>query len=163
MAGMHMSVRPPSGPGIGLPFRRKLLFWILLVLIVTVAAIVSYLWCDWGVLSRAGALITVLAACTATFNTRLLSAFVVSALNDYIDPSEDIYQRMRAKPYLYGVSAPLTDEQARELLEQERARHNEKLRAELEAVMGDELRRLELLIAIVGTVLWGFADLINKL
>jgi hypothetical protein len=80
-----------------------------------------------------------------------------------MDPSENISARISAKPYLYGIQPPLTEEQAREVLKREVDAFNERMRATLGDEMTSALRKLELWIAVVGTVTWAFADLIDKL
>ena len=99
----------------------------------------------------------------ATFNADIQASLLVEYLNDYMDPSENIYARISSKPYLYGIQQSLTEEQAREVLKREVDAINERARATLRDEMTSALRKLELWIAIVGTVIWAFADLINKL
>jgi hypothetical protein len=98
----------------------------------------------------------------ASFNTYVESKFVIHLLDGYIDKSEEIYQSMCEKTYLYGISTPLTEEQARELISRERNRINDVAQARLEREFSDDLKKMEWRIGSIGTLLWGFADLLNK-
>jgi hypothetical protein len=152
-----------EGPGIGLPRRYLLVAWLTVAILMSLGALASWILRDWTWLGRFGALVTVAAMVLATFNTDLQARLIVKYLNDYMDPSEDIYARMRSKPHLYGIQQPLAEEHARELLKREVDAFNERMRATLGDEMISGLRTLELWIAIIGTVTWAFADLINKL
>ena len=152
-----------AGPGIGLPVRYVRRAWVTVGLLMCMGAWVSWYLCEWMWLARFGALITIAAMVFATFNPHLEAGLLVQHLNDYMDPSDAIYERIRAKPYMYGVQQPLTDEQAKEVLEREVAAYSASTRAILSDEMTSALRKLELRIAVVGTLTWAFADLINKL
>ena len=99
----------------------------------------------------------------ASFNTYVESKVDITLLSDYIDKSEEIYQRMKDKPHLYGISRPLTEEQARELISRERDRINNVAQASLEREFSDDLKKMEWRIGSIGTLLWGFADLLNMI
>jgi hypothetical protein len=137
--------------------------WLSVAILMGLGALTSWILRDWMWLGRFGALVTVAAMVLATFNADLQARLLVEYLNDYTDPSEDIYARISSKPYLYGIQQPLTDEQAREVLQREVDACNERMRATLRDEVISALRKLELGIAVVGTVTWAFADLINKL
>jgi hypothetical protein len=126
-------------------------------------ALVSWYFRDWTWLGRFGALVTITTMVFATFNADVEARLLVQYLNDYMEPSEEIYNRVRAQPYLYGIQLPLTEEQTRELVKKEVAAFNERARATLKDELTSALRTLELWVAIVGTVTWAFADLTNKL
>jgi hypothetical protein len=159
MANMEVT----DGPGIGLPQRYVRRVWLIVATLLVLGALTSWILRDWICLGRFGALVTVAAMILATFNADIQASLLVQYLNEYMDPSEHIYARIRSKPHLYGIQQSLTEDQATEVLKREVDAFNERTRATLRDEMTSALRKLELWIAIVGTVVWAFADLINKL
>jgi len=152
-----------DGPGIGLPQRYVRSVWLIVTTLMILGALTSWIFHDWIWLGRFGALVTVAAMILATFNADIQARLLVEYLNDYMDPSEHICARISSKPHLYGIQQSLSEEQAREALKREVEAFNERTRATLRDEMTSALRKLELWIAIVGTLVWAFADLINKL
>jgi hypothetical protein len=152
-----------GGPGVGLPRTFKYKVWGLVILIVFCGCMVSLFRDDWMWLARFGAIIVILTTVMASFNTYVESKVDITLLSDYIDKSEEIYQRMKDKPHLYGISRPLTEEQARELISRERDRINNVAQASLEREFSDDLKKMEWRIGSIGTLLWGFADLLNMI
>ena len=152
-----------DGPGVGLPLPYKRNAWILALLLLAGGCVISLSQTDWGWLARSGALVTIAALIAGSFNTSIESKFVIDAVDEAYDPSQEIYEAMREKPHLYGISRPLTETQTRDIVAKERDQHKAKARAVLQNEMNGALKKLELQIAALGAFTWGFADLLNKI
>jgi hypothetical protein len=152
-----------DGPGVGIPFKYRRNAWLLTIALLLLGTKASFLWHDWGWLARSGALLTVAALSVGSFNSSLQAALVVDYLDNAHDPSQSIYEAMRAKPHLYGISRPLSELETREVVAKERNRLKARVRSVLESEMSSSLKQLELQVATLGTLVWGFGDLINKL
>ena len=150
-----------EGPGIGLPARFARRAWLGVAGFAVCGCVASWYARDWEWLARAGALITVVALAVASFNPSLEAKLVVGPLHDTFGPPEGLREDIRAKPHLYGISHLLTEEQAEEVLAREHDRLNTRMRTALEAEFRDALTTLQLRIGVVGTILWGFGNLLN--
>lgn len=152
-----------GGPGIGLPFKYARNAWILALLLLFGGGVISVSQADWTWLARSGALVSIAALIAGLFNTSIESKFVIDAVDEACDPSQELYEAMRERPHLYGISRPLTDMQTREIVAKERDHYKAKARAVLQDEMSRALKKLELQIAALGAFIWGFADLLNKI
>lgn len=152
-----------DGPGVGLPYKYKRNAWILALLLLAGGCAISLSQADWGWLARSGALVTMAAMIAASFNTSVESKFVIEALDDAYDPSQKIYEAMREKPHLYGISRQLTETETRAIVAKERERQKATALAVLQNEMNSALKKLELQIAALGAFIWGFADLLNRI
>jgi hypothetical protein len=163
MPWIRRTVDVPAGPGIGLPQAYVRQAWEVVILIVLVGCLVSIRTREWMWLARSGALITVVAMVAAQFNTDVVARLLIQYLNDYRDPAAMVRADVRAKPYLYGIGRSLAAAEEREVIEREVRRFNEDKQTILKNEMKSALGRLELAIAASGTLLWGFADLLDRL
>jgi hypothetical protein len=172
MAGESGDVPPlddleePKGPGIGLPpgFKRRV--WAAAIALMLLGAAVSVFWQDWSWLARTGALITVLTLFVSTFDIKSLAAFVFGpSIDEVVDVAairQSIHDEMHKAPHRFGIGRQLTEQQFRDVIEQERLRRRTRLRDIFEEELRADLAKLGLMLGSIGTLLWGFADLLPK-
>ncbi len=143
------------------PRSSKIAAYLVAGTIVAAGATISWLIGDWGWLARSGALIVVLAMLMEGFGVQKFINNIVPVAKDITE--EVVRMQLRRLPHLYGVTGKETTEEFEAIAQKEHRRRLKEVRAYAEKVMLRDFRRVEFSIASVGTILWGFADLLNRL
>ena len=67
------------------------------------------------------------------------------------------------RPHLYGLSGNESQEQIEDIVRKELKRRVCDCGALMETAMRHDMRKIEFTSASIGTLLWAFADLVNKI
>lgn len=117
---------------------------------------------DWMWLARFGALLVCLALMFEI--TGLPERFVGKALAIAEEMTvETVFKQMLKRSYLYGITAETTDEQLSLIFEKEHRRRLAFTSDAMTNAIKKKIQKHEFIIASIGTLLWAFADLLNKL
>ncbi|EIX4885371.1 hypothetical protein MDT45_004245 [Vibrio vulnificus] len=145
-----------------LPKKIKIAAWVLAFAILAVGVWASFHWSDWVHFARSGAVLVVLSLSLAAFGFG----------NGFIDRVLFLLKPMTAKivemqsknrPHLYGIHPRLTEKEKDDLVQKvsrERLNHVHVL---MKNRMAKDVQKIEFLIAALGTLVWGFGDLVGKL
>jgi hypothetical protein len=77
--------------------------------------------------------------------------------------AEVVLMQVKRLPHLYGVCSEYTDQQIEEIAAKEHRRRLKSLDDLMRSILAQKVQKHEFLVASVGTLLWAFADLLNKL
>jgi hypothetical protein len=144
------------------PLRYKIAVWLVVLLIIACGIYLSISSSDWNWLGRFGALIVV--ASLVLEATGLVQRFFMRVTQVVIDTMPETVEReVKRNPHFYGLSGNETSEQLKYITGKELKRRAGELRALAEKTMNRELRKTEFWVASIGTLLWAFADLLNRL
>jgi hypothetical protein len=142
------------------PFKYKILSWFLAVLIISVGIYASFITSDWLSLARAGAVIVVLSL--ALEASGKVDKYLTKLIG-HVTPilSKIVLMQVKKNKHMYGLSGDETDEQLDQISAKESNRRLTDLTILAESLLYKDLRKTEFPIAIIGTTLWGFADLLE--
>jgi hypothetical protein len=144
------------------PLRYKIPVWLVVLLIIACGIYLSISHSDWYWLSRFGALIVI--ASLVLEATGLVQRFLKRVTQIVIDTMPEIIEReVKRDPHLYGLSGKETSEQLKKITGKELKRRASEFSALAEKAMNKDMRKTEFLVASIGTLLWAFADLLNRL
>lgn len=117
---------------------------------------------DWMWLARFGAFLVCLALMFEI--TGLPERFVARALAIAEKATEEtVLKQMLKRGYLYGITTETTDEQLSVIFEKEHRRRLAFTSDAMTNAIKRKIQKHEFIIASLGTLLWAFADLLNKL
>jgi hypothetical protein len=108
--------------------------------------------------------VSLIIACGILEATGLVQRFFKQVTQVVVDTMPEIVEReVKRAPHLYGLSGNETSEQLKFITGKELKRRAGEYRALAEKAMNRELRKTEFWVASIGTLLWAFADLLNRL
>ncbi len=117
---------------------------------------------DWGWLGRFGAFLVCLAMMmeiTGVLERYVKRVFgVVEAVT-----AEVVLMQVKRLPHLYGVNRQTTAQQIQEIAAKEHRRRLKQADELMRNAIAKRVQKHEFIVASVGTLLWAFADLLNKL
>lgn len=117
---------------------------------------------DWMWLARFGAFLVCLALMFEI--TGLPERFIGKALAIAEEATvETVFKQMLKHSYLYGITAETTDEQLCIIFDKEHRRRLAFTSDAMTTAIKKKIQKHEFIIASLGTMLWAFADLLNKL
>lgn len=117
---------------------------------------------DWMWLARFGAFLVCLALMFEI--TGRSEQFVKKALAIAEKATEEIVlEQMLKRSYLYGITTETTNEQLSVIFEKEHRRRLAFTSDAMTSAIKKKIQKHEFIIASLGTLLWAFADLLNKL
>lgn len=117
---------------------------------------------DWMWLARFGAFLVCLALMFEI--TGLPERFVGKALAIAEKATEEtVLKQMLKRSYLYGITSETTDEQLSVIFEKEHRRRLVFTSDAMTNAIKKKIQKHEFIVASIGTMLWAFADLLNKL
>lgn len=117
---------------------------------------------DWMWLARFGAFLVCLALMFEI--TGLPERFVGKALAIAEEATvETVFKQMLKHSYLYGITEETTDEQLSIIFDKEHRRRLAFTSNAMTNAIKKKIQKHEFIIASIGTLLWAFADLLNKL
>ncbi|HCG7163509.1 TPA: hypothetical protein NJ349_004694 [Vibrio parahaemolyticus] len=144
-----------------LPLRIKLMVWFLALSIMGIGAYLSHLERDWMLFARSGSLVVVVSLSLAAFG------FGQKFINSVVKMVEPVALKIVAmqvskRPYLYGVQAGLKDEELAAIIEKVTRERITSINTIMHKRLAQSVQKTEFVIAALGTLVWGFGDLIGK-
>lgn len=136
--------------------------YLLMVVVLAVGTWLSMWLDDWTWLARFGAFLVCLALMFEVTGLPESFASKVIAITEEATV-ETVFRQVMKHPYLYGVSPDTSDEQLANIFDRE---HRRRLMLTKDVMLGTirkKIQRHEFCVATLGTLLWAFADLLNKL
>ncbi|MDT3230937.1 MULTISPECIES: hypothetical protein [unclassified Pseudomonas] len=117
---------------------------------------------DWMWLARFGALLVCLAL---MFEVTGLPEQFVNKTMDLTEgiTAQTVFNQIMNRRYLYGVTDDTTDEQLSLIFDREHRRRLIVAKEIMIETIRKKIQRHEFFVASIGTLLWAFADLLNKL
>lgn len=117
---------------------------------------------DWLWLARFGAFLVCLAMMFEV--TGVLERYVqrVFGIVEGVT-AEVVLMQVKRLPHLYGICSEYTDQQIEEIAAKEHRRRLKNLDDLMRSTLAKKVQKHEFFIASVGTLIWAFADLLNKL
>ncbi|WP_395602209.1 hypothetical protein AB4P97_05820 [Pseudomonas sp. A1230] len=135
--------------------------YLLTVLILALGISLSLYLNDWMWLGRFGAFLVCLALMFEV--TGLPEKFVNKAVEMAEEITiETVFHQMMKHNYLYGISPETTDEQLAVIFDREHRRRLILTSDLMINTIKQKIQKHEFFVASVGTILWAFADLLNK-
>jgi hypothetical protein len=144
------------------PIIHKIIIWACALLIIALGIYLSISYSDWLWLSRFGALIVILSLTLEA--TGFVQKFIRRIINITMDIMPEVVKmQVKRNSHLYGLSGTESEEEIDDIAKTElKARANEFSNL-AEKTMTQDLRKTEFGVATLGTLLWAFSDLLNKL
>ncbi|APV42138.1 hypothetical protein PFAS1_23470 [Pseudomonas frederiksbergensis] len=136
--------------------------YLLMVVVLAIGTWLSIRLDDWTWLARFGAFLVCLA----------MMFQVTGALDRYINKviglvdgvtAEVVLMQVKRLPHLYGICSETKAQQIQEISEKEHRRRLTHAADVIRSSISRKVQRHEFFVASVGTLLWAFADLLNKL
>lgn len=117
---------------------------------------------DWLWLARFGAFLVCLAMMFEI--TGVLERYVqrVFGIVEGVT-AEVVLMQVKRLPHLYGIRSEYTDQQIEDIASKEHGRRLKNLDDLMRRTLAKKVQKHEFIIASIGTLLWAFADLLNKL
>ncbi|ELV8553733.1 hypothetical protein QNE49_001367 [Vibrio fluvialis] len=144
-----------------LPKKIKISAWFLAFSILAVGAWAGLHWNDWVHFARSGAVLVVLSLSLAAFGFG----------NNFIDRVLFLVKPATAKiieiqsnnhPHLYGIHENLTDKEKSDLIHKVSRERINQVHVLMKNRMAKDVQKIEFLIAALGTLVWGFGDLVGR-
>jgi hypothetical protein len=144
-----------------LPLRIKLMIWFFALSIMGVGAYLSHLENDWMLFARSGSLVVVVSLSLAVFG---FGQKFISSVVDMIEPIalEIVTMQVSKRSYLYGVRSGLKDEELAEIVEKITRERIDRINAIMHKRLSQSVHKTEFFVAGLGTLVWGFGDLVGK-
>jgi hypothetical protein len=143
------------------PLRVKLLAWLATFLILLGGVYLSYMNSDWMWFARFGALIVIVSLCIEA--SGLVQSYINRIVNLSADLSEEIVKmQVPSRPHMYGLSGGESEDQINQIANKEHKHRITHLKLKLEKSISADIRKTEFSIGCVGTIVWGFGDLLGK-
>lgn len=135
----------------------------LLVTFVLAFGIGLSLWTrDWTWLARFGAFLVCMAMIFEV--TGILEKYVKKIIGIAGDVTAGVVlMQVKRRAHLYGVTSQTSELHINEISEKEHARRLIFANEAIHSAISKKIRKHEFVMASVGTMLWAFADLLNKL
>lgn len=139
-----------------------LITWLTVFIILLVGGFLSYASEDWMWFARFGALIVIVSL--------LIEASGV--VQKYIDKiicfsaaltEEIVKMQVLRQPHMYGLTGNESEDEIDQITKKEHAQRMTNINLVLERKISSDVRRMQFLIGFVGTIVWGFGDLMGKL
>lgn len=144
------------------PFVFKVIAWSLTTLICVFGVLASFHWEDWVHFARAGAVIVVLSL--ALEASGYIDRYVSKLLKHVsIISSQIVLMQVKRNKHMYGLKGDESEEQLAQVAKKENSRRLTDIGNVAENQFYKNLRKLEFTIATIGTIVWGFGDLIESL
>lgn len=144
-----------------IPHYHKIYVYLFLFVVLALGVFLSVQDCDWTWLARFGAFLVVVAM---LFEASGYSDKYVERLMPVAQEitMEIVELQVLRKPYLYGLNENHSVDQAKEVAEKELRKRIFEVKSNARSVLSSHIRKHEFFIASTGTLLWAFADLLNK-
>ncbi|CAK3652177.1 hypothetical protein CWO27_08170 [Vibrio sp. 10N.286.51.C3] len=144
------------------PVLFKIIAWSFTILICALGVYASFHWGDWIHFARAGAVIVVLSlALEASGYIDKYLDKILNMIND-IFPEIVLKQVMKNK-HMYGLKGNESKDQLVQIARKENSRRLTDIGNIASNQFYKNLRRTEFTIATIGTLIWGFGDLLEAL
>jgi len=145
-----------------LPKKIKMAAWMLAFAILAVGVWGSFQWSDWVHFARSGAVLVVLSLSLAAFGFG--NGFIDRVLF-LLKPMTANVVEMQSKnrPHLYGIHPGLTEKEKDDLVQKVSRERINQVHILMKNRMAKDVQKTEFLIAALGTLVWGFGDLMGKL
>jgi flagellar biosynthesis protein FliP len=141
-------------------YKTMACFFVILILVI--GLIISLFLDSWVNLARSGAVIVVLSL--ALEATGYIDKYVARVLNNVGQFLPVIVMKdVMNNGYLYGLNGNETDEQLAHIAMKENSLRVNDLTRLVERQLSKSLRKTEFMLAAIGTLVWGFADLLEQL
>lgn len=145
-----------------LPNKIKMAAWMLAFAILAIGVWASFQWSDWVHFARSGAVLVVLSLSLAAFDFG--NGFIDRVLF-LLKPMTANLVEMQSKnrPHLYGIHPGLTEKEKDDLFQKVSRERLNQVHVLMKNHMAKDVQKIEFLIAALGTLVWGFGDLVGKL
>ena len=145
-----------------IPKRYVIAGYLLTAVILAIGTWLSIRLGDWMWLARFGAFLVCLAMMLEV--TGILERYVKKVFSVVEGATaEVVLMQVKRLPHLYGVFSKTTAQQIQEIAEKEHRRRLKDADDRMRNAIARNVQRHEFILASVGTLLWAFADLLNKL
>ncbi len=144
------------------PILFKIVAWSLTILISILGIYTSFQWNDWINFARAGAVIVVLSL--ALEASGYIDNYLDKILNTVNKISfEVVLKQVMKNNHMYGLKGNESKEQLVQIAQKENSRRLTEIGNIASNQFNKNLRRTEFTIATIGTLIWGFGDLVEVL
>lgn len=145
-----------------IPRRYIVAVYLLVASVISTSVTLSINYSDWLILARSGSVLILLAmACEITGLTERYISRVMSLTESLISPI--VLMQVNRSPHLYGASSVTIEEQISDISQKELRRRVKDASDKFHKVLSAKVKWHQFVIASIGTLLWAFADLLNKL
>lgn len=135
--------------------------YLLVTAVLAVGVVLSIRYSDWVILARTGAVLILLAMlCEITGLPERFISRVMTAAESITSPI--VLMQVKRLPYLYGVASGASEDQIAEITQKELRRRIKDAKEAFHKALAVKIKKHQFGIASLGTLLWAFADLLNK-
>lgn len=145
-----------------IPKRHVITGYLITTAVLAIGTWLSIQLDDWMWLARFGAFLVCLAMMFEV--TGVLERYVKNIFGVVEGATVDVVlMQVNRRPHLYGVSSETTTQQIQEIAEKEQKRRLKYADDLMRNAIARKVQKHEFILASIGTLLWAFADLLNKL
>ncbi len=151
-----------AGKGFNIPKRYLAAAYLLVTVVLAFGIGISFWMRDWMWLARFGAFLVCMAMIFEV--TGILERYVkkIIGIAEGVT-AEIVLMQVKRRAHLYGVTSETSEMHINEISEKEHARRLIFANEVIRSVISKKIQKHEFIVASVGTMLWAFADLLNKL
>ena len=151
-----------AGKAFNIPTHYVVAAYLLVTIVLAFGIGISFWLRDWMWLARFGAFLVCLAMMFEV--TGILEKYVNKAMSIVEGITvEVVLMQVKRLPHLYGINSQTSDQQINEISEKEHKRRLILANDVIRSTISRKIQRHEFFVALVGTLLWAFADLLNKI
>ncbi|UVM02032.1 hypothetical protein LOY41_12315 [Pseudomonas atacamensis] len=148
--------------GFNIPKRYLAAAYLFVTMVLAFGIGISFWTRDWMWLARFGAFLVFLAMISEV--TGILDKYVkkIMSLAQGVTV-EVVLMQVKRKPHLYGINPKTSEQHIIEISEKEHKRRLALANDVIQRILSKKIKKHAFFVASVGTMLWAFADLLNKL
>jgi len=151
-----------AGKAFNIPTHYVVAAYLLVTIVLAFGIGISFWLRDWMWLARFGAFLVCLAMMFEV--TGILEKYLNKVMSIVEGVTvEVVLMQVKRLPHLYGINSQTSDQQINEISEKEHKRRLILANDLIRSTISRKIQRHEFFVALVGTLLWAFADLLNKL
>lgn len=136
--------------------------YLLVTIVLAIGVGLSIRLGDWMWLARFGAFLVCLAMIFEV--TGILEKYVTKVMSIVEGVTVEVaLMQVERLPHLYGINSETSDQQINEISEKEHKRRLILANDVIRSTISRKVQRHEFFVALAGTLLWAFADLLNKI
>ena len=144
------------------PRHYKALAWIVVIVILVVGTYLSFHHANWMWLARFGSLIAIISLLIEA--SGLIQSYIDRVIKVSAELTFDIVKMQVIRlPHMYGLSGDESEIEIDQIAKKEHSRRISDINFVMEKSISSDIRKTEFLIGSLGTIVWGFGDLLGKL
>lgn len=150
-----------AAKGFNIPKRYLAAAYLLVTVVLAFGIGISFWTRDWMWLARFGAFLVFLAMIFEV--TGVLEKYVkkVMSITEGVTV-EVVLMQVKRKPHLYGINSKTSEPHIIEISEKEHKRRLALANDVIKSTISKKIQKHAFVVASIGTMLWAFADLLNK-